>query len=237
MVKVLIVDDEPKAITLLSSYLSYFSNFQLVASFRNGLKALEYLNAHAVDVVFLDINMPHLNGLSLSKMVGPNTAIVFTTAYGEHAVESYSLNALDYLLKPISLERFSNTIGKINSKFHHGTLLEKDPSTKEMFVKSGLEIHKILLDNLHYLQKDGNYMYYWTSEKKIMARETVAEALQQLPNDFIRIQKSYIINFRKIETIGTDYVIVLKTKIPIGSQFKPLLSAKLRATGEDTISG
>ncbi len=229
MIKVLLVDDEPKAITLLSSYLSYFANFKLAATFRNGLKALEYLNTQAVDVVFLDINMPHLNGMSLSKMVGSNTAIVFTTAYGEHAVESYSLNALDYLLKPISLERFSKTVGKINSKFQPGATLDTHDPMQEMYIKSGLQIHKVFLEDIHYLQKDGNYIYYWTSQKKIMARETVAEALQRLPNNFIRIQKSYIINFRKIETIGTDYVFVQKTKIPIGAQFKKDLLDRVNA--------
>ena len=227
MIKVLIVDDEPKAITLLSSYLSYFANFELAATFRNGLKALEYLNAQTVDVVFLDINMPHLNGLSLSKMVGNNTAIVFTTAYGEHAVESYNLNALDYLLKPISLERFSKAIEKINGRFQPRAALEANHPTKELYIKSGLEIHKVFLEDIHYLQKDGNYIYYWTSQKKIMARETVSEALQRLSNDFIRIQKSYIINFKKIETIGTDYVVVHRTKIPIGSQYKNDLLEKV----------
>ena len=101
--RVIIVDDEPKAIALLSSYLSHFADFELVATFRNGLKALDFLNTESVDVVFLDINMPHLSGLSLSRMIKPGTAIVFTTAYSEHAVESYDVNALDYLLKPIKI--------------------------------------------------------------------------------------------------------------------------------------
>ena len=114
--KVIIVDDEPKAIELLVSYLKHFSNFKLEATFRNGLKALEFLNTNTVDVVFLDINMPHLSGLSLSKMIAPTIDIVFTTAYSEHALESYDVNAIDYLLKPISLERFSKTMAKLIAK-------------------------------------------------------------------------------------------------------------------------
>jgi len=228
MIKVLIIDDEPKAITLLSSYLSYFSNFELVRTFRNGLKGLEFINTQPVDVIFLDINMPHLNGLSLSKMVSAETAIVFTTAYGEHAVESYNLNALDYLLKPISLERFSKTIAKVNSRFKMMDVLEANNDSRTILIKSGLEIHKVLLDDINYLQKDGNYIYYLTAHKKIMARETISEALNRLSSDFIRIQKSYIINFKKIETIGSDYVVIQNTKIPMGSQFKHILDRKMK---------
>lgn len=111
--KAIIVDDEPKAIELIQSYLSHFSVIELVGTFRNGLKAFQFMSKEPVDLLFLDINMPHLSGISLSKMVSKNTKIIFTTAYPEYAVESYDVEAVDYLLKPISLERFSKTIGKL----------------------------------------------------------------------------------------------------------------------------
>jgi len=228
MVKVLIVDDEPKAIELISSYLSHFSDFKLIKSFRNGLKALEFINTNPVNVIFLDINMPHLSGLSLSKMIPMETAIVFTTAYSEHAVESYEVNSVDYLLKPISLERFSKTATKLIDQFKHKNTLDTTEQSTTIFVKSGLESHQITVEDILYLEKDGNYIYYITQGKKIMARATIAEAMKQLTNDFLQIQKSYIVNFKKIDTIGTDYVIVNNKQIPIGTQFKSELTKKIK---------
>jgi DNA-binding LytR/AlgR family response regulator len=227
---VIIVDDEPKAIELIASYLSHFSKFELVSTFRNGLKALEFLNTHTVDVVFLDINMPHLSGLSLSKMIAPKTNIVFTTAYSEHALESYDVNATDYLLKPISLERFSKTITKLSNKFDDNIIESVNTITKPktIFIKSGLETHQIQIDAIEYLQKDGNYMNYFIEEKKIMGRQSIAEALSQLNDNFFQIQKSYIVNFAKIQSISTDYVVINDTNIPIGSQFKATLLDKLK---------
>ncbi|NAS29553.1 response regulator [Flavobacteriaceae bacterium R38] len=228
--KVIIVDDEPKAITLISSYLSHFSDFELVQTFRNGLKALEFLNTNAVDVIFLDINMPHLSGLSISKMIPKDTAIVFTTAYAEYAVESYTINAFDYLLKPISLERFSKTISKLTAKFNtKNTIVPVNTESKTIFIKSGLVTHQVALQDISYLEKDGNYIYYVTADTKIMARETIAEALQNLTGDFIQIQKSYIVNFKKIETIETDFITIRANKLPIGSQYKNKLISKMNS--------
>jgi len=225
--KVILVDDEPKALALLTSYLKHFSSFELVGTFRNGLKALEFLNAHEVDVVFLDINMPHLSGLSLSKMLPKETAIVFTTAYSEHAVDSYDVHTIDYLLKPISLERFSKSITK---------LLERTPTIamvphseqSSIFVKSGLETHQLQLAAIRYLQKDGNYLYYYVGDVKIMARQSIGEALASLPDNFIQVQKSYLVNVNAITSFQTDFISIGTHKVPIGSQYKAAVFAKLR---------
>ncbi len=227
--KVIIVDDEPKAIALIASYLSHFSDFELVSTFRNGLKALEFLNANSVDVIFLDINMPHLSGLSLSKMIAPGTDIVFTTAYSEHAVESYAVNALDYLLKPISLERFSKTMTRLLEKHHTttGKHSGENNTAKILFIKSGLQTHRITIADIAYLQKDGNYIHYVVNDKKIMARQSIAEALESLTDSFLQVQKSFIINFDKIDAVGPDYVTIEEAKIPIGNQYKAALLSKL----------
>lgn len=221
--KVIIVDDEPKAITLLTSYLSHFNKFEVIATFRNGLKALKFLNENNVDVAFLDINMPHLNGLSLSKMIDSKTTIIFTTAYSEHALESYDVNALDYLLKPISLERFSKTMSKLIDQFEK----HKTVSSEKIYIKSGTESHLVKIAAINYLKKDGNYVYYFTDDKKIMARENIANSLEALNDDFIQIQKSYIINIQKITTISKDSVTINKVKIPIGQQYKKQLLKKI----------
>ena len=128
--KAIIVDDEPKAIDLLKGYLAHFSSIELIASFRNGLKALEYCGKNRVDLVFLDINMPQLTGLSLSRMLPRETKVIFTTAHAEFAVDSYDVEAADYLLKPISLERFAKAIGKIMEQ----------PATKEKLAAQGFDL-------------------------------------------------------------------------------------------------
>ena len=230
--KVIIVDDEPKAIKLIETYLTHFADFDLMATFRNGLKALTFLNSNAVDVVFLDINMPHLSGLSLSKMISPKTSIIFTTAYAEHAVESYDVNAVDYLLKPISLERFSKAIAKIleNRKDFptQKTIIERKPAT--IFVKSGYDTHQVRVDEIDYLKKDGNYLYYFVANKKIMARESIKEALAKLPDYFMQIQKSYIVNFSKIDSLNSEFVFIGEDKVPVGSQFRANLLEWFRNT-------
>jgi DNA-binding LytR/AlgR family response regulator len=228
--RVIIIDDEPKAIKLLSAYLEHFSKFELIATFRNGLKAIEFLNTNSVDVAFLDINMPHLSGLSLAKMLDKDIAIVFTTAYSEHALESYDVNAVDYLLKPISLERFSRSISKLMDKFSNNSNLNKSETTAptSILLKSGLETHQVHIANITHLKKDGNYMYYFFDDKKLMVRQNIADALQQLNDHFIQIQKSYIVNYRKINSFTSEYVVINGNKIPIGLQFKKGLMGKLR---------
>lgn len=213
---VIIVDDEPRAIELLCTYLAHFANFELLATFRNGLKAMTFLNAHAVDVVFLDINMPHLNGLSLAKMIDPSTRVIFTTAYAEYAVESYDVEAVDYLLKPISLERFTKAISKML------TTTAVSPASKphSLLVKSGTKIFRVAPADILYLAKDGNYLTYHTREQKIMARASAAEALAELPAHFLQIHKSYIVNVQHVEFIERNEIAIAGTRLPIGRAFK-----------------
>ena len=228
--KTIIIDDEPKAIELLKSYLKHFSKFELKATFRNGLKALEFLNTNSVDVVFIDINMPHLNGLSLAKMIDSKTSIIFTTAYAEHALESYDVNAVDYLLKPISLSRFSKTVSKLIDKNSKEIIEAESLNNEVIYIKSGLETHQIKLSEINYLKKDGNYLNYILSSKKIIARQTITEALTILTGDYIQIHKSYIINPKKVSSFTTDYVVINGEKIPIGAQYKKPLISKFKLT-------
>ncbi len=226
--KVILVDDEPKALDLLTSYLKHFSSFELVGTFRNGLKALEFLNTNTVDVVFLDINMPHLNGLSLSKMLPKETSIVFTTAYSEHAVDSYDVHTVDYLLKPISLERFSKSITKLLERTPTPIAIVTSNSPTSIFVKSGLETHQLQVASITHLQKDGNYLYYYVANVKIMARQSIGEALATLPDNFIQVQKSYIVNINAITSFHTEFISIGTHQVPIGSQYKTAVLARLQ---------
>jgi len=214
--RAIIVDDEPKAIALLKSYLDYFKTIEVIATFRNGLKAFEFLNKESIDLVFLDINMPHLSGVSLSKMIDPKTKIIFTTAYSEYAVESYEVEAVDYLLKPISLERFTKAISKVIST----TSNNEDRVSNSIMIKSGAKIFRVEAQEILYLIKDGNYMIYHTADQKIMARESVAEALSALPQYFIQTHKSHVVNIQNIDFISKNEISINRKLIPIGSSFK-----------------
>lgn len=222
--KAIIVDDEPKAIDLLSSYLQYFNSIELVASFRNGLKAFEYISKEPVDLIFLDINMPHISGIALSKMLPDDVKVIFTTAYSEYAVESYEIQAVDYLVKPISLERFTKSLSRIIS-----SNVQSLPSENHLIqVKSGYETFRLSADQIKYLEKDGNYMTYHCTTQQILARETIKESLDKLPETFIQTHKSFIVNKEHIISYDKQTVNVGNKKILIGDSYKENLFEALK---------
>ncbi len=221
--KAIIVDDEPQAIELLKTYLAHFAMIELAGTFRNGLKAFEFLGEEPVDLVFLDINMPHLSGLSLSKMITPPTKIIFTTAYSEYAVESYAVEAVDYLLKPITLERFTRAMAKVLAQ-------PATPDTREpkaLLIKSGTKLFRVLPEDIFYLEKDGNYMTYHLAGQKILARETIAEALAALPPWFVQTHKSFIVNIERIQVVDKDELVVQHSRLPVGATYKEALMQAL----------
>ncbi|MFZ1704862.1 MAG: response regulator transcription factor [Saprospiraceae bacterium] len=214
--KAIIVDDEPKAIELLKNYLQHFSSITLVSTFRNGLNAFEFLSKEPVDIIFLDINMPHISGISLSKILPPHIKVIFTTAYSEYAVESYEIKATDYLVKPISLERFTKTMSRILSNNETGYNSDK----KTILVRSGTETYRLLSHEINYLEKDGNYMTYHCNHQKILARETIQESLQKLPSTFIQTHKSFIVNMEQITRFDKNMITIDQKNIPLSETFK-----------------
>ncbi|MCB9354874.1 MAG: response regulator transcription factor [Saprospiraceae bacterium] len=213
--KAIIVDDEPKAIDLLKGYLAHFSSIELIASFRNGLKALEYCGKNRVDLVFLDINMPQLTGLSLSRMLPRETKVIFTTAHAEFAVDSYDVEAADYLLKPISLERFAKAIGKI---MEQPKVQEK--GARHLLIKSGARTHRISPEDILFLEKEGNYLVYHMESRKIVARSSVSEALEVLPPSFVQVHKSFIVNLERVDYVDREIIVILHTRIPLGPVYR-----------------
>jgi two-component system, LytTR family, response regulator len=219
----IIVDDEPKAIQLIQGYASHFNHIEVLETFRNGLKAFEFLSSNKVDLIFLDISMPDLSGISLSKMIDPKIKVIFTTAYSEYAVESYEVNAVDYLVKPISLERFSKAVSKVLEKESNAF----DESKSIIMIKSGIKTHRVATEEIFYLKKDGNYMIYYLANEKIMARESISEALAVLPDSFSQSHKSYVINTNQIKSIIKDAVEINQTQIPISDSFRKELLTKI----------
>lgn len=212
--KAIIVDDEPKAIELIDGYTKHFSSIEVVGTFRNAMKAYEFVGENPVDLVFLDINMPHLSGMSFSKLLAKDIKIIFTTAYSEYAAESYTVGATDYLLKPISLERFTQAISKVL------TPKPIEESNSKIIVKSGSKIYNLAPNDIFFLKKDGNYIFYHLADYRIMARESITETLEKLPENFVQIHKSIIINFQHMQYVEKDEVSVHNTLLPVSSTYR-----------------
>lgn len=219
----IIVDDEPKAIQLIQSYLEHFNAITVVGTFRNGLKAFEFLTQNQVDLIFLDINMPHISGISLSKMLPAGIQVIFTTAHSEYAVESYDVQATDYLLKPISLERFTTSMSRLLTKIPPAVIMPTDV----LSIKSGGETFRVKPLEVCYLEKDGNYMIYHLEDRSILGRATVAEALIELPDTFIQIHKSFVVQIDKISSYDKTHVTVKGRKIPVSPSLREQVRMRL----------
>lgn len=220
MLNAIIIDDEPKAIELLENYCERIDALLCIKSFRNPIKALQYLESYTPQIIFLDINMPNLSGLQLAKLIPVESHIIFTTAYSEHSVESYNLNATDYLLKPITFQRFLKAVERVSDLLKKDTIPDTKTIDKTIQIRSGYQKHFVSVKDILYLEKDGNYITYHTKETTILARETIAEALNNLPEIFVQVHKSYIISVEKIELIEHKFVHINSIKIPVSKNYK-----------------
>lgn len=216
--KAIIVDDEPKSIELIQGYLIHFPDIEVTATFRNGLKALTYLKDSHVDLIFLDINMPHLSGLSLSRMIPTGIKVIFITAHPQHAPESYEVEAIDYLLKPVHFERFTRAIHKALKNNGSGAASNADQEV--ISLKSSGNIFRVLVSDIWFLEKAANYMIYHTRDKRIVVRITTGEALRELPDFFIQVHKSFIVNCKMIEYYNKEDIGIQNLKIPIGNRYR-----------------
>ena len=221
------IDDEPKALEVIERYCQKISLASLKATFREPLKAIEFLNREKVDLIFLDINMPDISGMQLLQTLSPRPLIIFTTAYSQYAVESYELNALDYLLKPVTFERFLMAINRaaaaLSSK--NTTGLDEDAA---VFIKSGPQTHRVKVSEILYLEKNGNYITVHLKDGNILIRENMGDIFDLVPAaDFIRVHKSYVVGIRHISMIEVHQLIVNGEKIPIGSTYRDSLRDRL----------
>lgn len=223
-----IIDDEPSAIDVLNFHISKIPFLLLKKTFRDPLDALEYLPKHKIDLIFLDINMPKLSGIKLPKFLENPPLLIFTTAYSEYALESYELKALDYLLKPIEFDRLLQAVMKAKQVLNQNkeelkTSLKNfhDRSEQTVFIKSGSEFHQLSIQNIKYIESDGNYVTFHTGKRPILARYKISEVLELLPNEyFTRIHRSYVVAFEHIETVKKHAVVIDGNEIPISSNYR-----------------
>ncbi|WP_212003047.1 LytTR family DNA-binding domain-containing protein [Chitinophaga sp. HK235] len=220
----LIVDDEPNAVKLLELHIQQTTNWQLIGKCYNALEALECLKQHKADVVFLDINMPQLNGMELAGLLPSNVKIVFTTAHSEFAAASYNYQTLDYLLKPITLTRFLAARQKIEASFRHGITLDKieeQPEQDYFFVKSGKTLLRIRLSELLYFEGEKEYVRVVTIREEVLVYKRLKEIAEQLGAPFIRVHNSYIVNTSQIEKILDNHIHIADKRIPLSEKFRP----------------
>lgn len=220
----IILDDEPMAVALLSKYVEKIATFRLLKATTNAFEVLELVANNPVDVVFIDIQMPELNGLQLMEMMGSKTKFVITSAYSEYALQGYEHNVIDYLLKPVSFERFYKTVLKIQDLFQKA-VLENVMKTEEkqddiLFVKTDGKLVKINLSELLFVEGLKDYLYLYLRNEKLIVLDTLKEFENRLPQEFMRIHKSYIIRLGAIEIIERNRVFIGDKIIPVGDTYK-----------------
>lgn len=236
--RVLVVDDEFLARKLLCEYIQKIPSLELVGSVSNAVEAFALLQRQPVDLLFLDIQMPDISGLELAYNLKNGPAIIFTTAYSEHALESYELHTVDYLLKPIAFPRFFTAVNKAIERL--GTVAavseKQEPSGSRLttltqdylLVKADHKIYKINYSDLVYIEGQREYVTFHTLNNRITAYYTLKNLEEQLPSDrFLRIHKSYIVSFHYIETLEGNVVTIAGEKLPIGGSYRDILLEKL----------
>jgi DNA-binding LytR/AlgR family response regulator len=222
MLRTIAIDDEPVALQVIQQHCRTISFIQLEASFTNPNEAIAWLQAGHTDLLFLDIQMPDISGLALLQKLHPRPLTIFTTAYSEHAVQGFELDALDYLLKPFSAERFLKACQKAKELFDLRRSVS--PAEKFIFIKTGFEQVRVALDDILYIQSAGNYVSFILKEGKLLSRLTMAETEALLPaSGFIRIHRSYIVSRRQITRLEKGKVFCDQFSIPVGSAYVNLI--------------
>jgi two-component system, LytTR family, response regulator len=226
-----IVEDEPLARQLMEQYVQKVPHLDMLASFSNPLEALDYLRGHAVDVLFSDIQMPEITGITLLKVLQKKPLVILTTAYSEYALEGYELDVTDYLLKPITFDRFLKAVEKVTQRLmFEKTAPEKalpettvvpEPVQSFILVKDGSKLVKIRLSDIQYIEGLKDYVSIYTPTKKIVTLQTLKALAVQLSADkFIRIHHSYIVAFEWIEVIHREQVQIGKAMLPVSDTYR-----------------
>ena len=227
-IKCAIIEDEPLAQNILKKYIEGHPALELTALCNNAEEAQKVLLRHDVELLFLDINLPKLSGISFLKTLPHQPLVIFTTAYPEYAVEGFELNAIDYLLKPFSFERFlkaaNKSVRQLNKK---GTAEHAIPSF--IFLKADKKVHKVSLDDILYIEAAGDYIKVITENGQYIVNDTLKGLQDELPPvQFIRVHKSYIISRNKIKFFEGNYVKVGNSDIPIGNSYREEISTRLK---------
>lgn len=217
----IVVDDEELARELLKTYIDKLDFLNLVGEAENPLEALQLMKEYQVDLLFLDIQMPEIKGTDFAKMVDTNTKIIFTTAYSQYALEGYELNAVDYLLKPITFERFVIAVNKVKTN----KIVEKSDF---ITIKSGYDLHKVRYEDVQYIVSDSEYVTFHMADKKIISNQRLKTLERKLPSTmFIRVHRSYIINKSNVTSLKGRDLLLSDIVIPVSDSYYDLVKEEL----------
>jgi DNA-binding LytR/AlgR family response regulator len=222
----IIVDDEPLARTAIQKLVCQTENLETIASFNGADATREFLARNTVDLVFLDIQMPGVNGIEFARTIPKNTLVVFTTAYHEFASESYDVDAIDYLIKPVKLERFQKAVEKAHTYcklFHtdHNNSNIENITTDYIFVRSERKIFKVHFSDILYIEGLKDYVIIYLANQKVITLMNIKTIHDLLPKSFfVRVSKSYIINVNNIDSVDNNTVYIGENEIPIGNVYR-----------------
>ncbi|MCW3462968.1 LytR/AlgR family response regulator transcription factor [Chitinophaga nivalis] len=223
----IIVDDEPLARQGISHLIAGDTSLQLLGCFNSALSAMEYLSLNQVDLIFLDIRMPEMTGLELARAIPKETLIIFITAYAAYALDSYEVTAIDYLVKPVSKERFYQAVKKAHDYLQllHMHRVQENTVTQInddfIFIKSDRRYHKIFLRELLYIEGLKDYVVIYHREEKVITGMNLRTIYAQLPQPlFVRVSKSYIVNISQITSLDNNTIFIGSAEVPIGNSFR-----------------
>jgi DNA-binding LytR/AlgR family response regulator len=221
-IKCIIIDDEPLAAEVIETHLKEFPNMELQRKFTNPLEALSVIETGEIDVVFIDINMPKMNGLDFIRSIDKSPYFVITTAYREYAVESFDLDVLDYLVKPVPFTRFLKSINKISHKFITDKSDDATPTAEKSFIflKVDKKLIKIKFEDIFFIESLKDYIKVFTKSGDYLAHKSLSGITEELPsNQFLRLHRSFTVALDKIQALEGNSVLVSEKRIPIGRKY------------------
>ena len=228
-IKCLIIDDEPASQEVLKIFIEKIDFLSLVNVCNNAIEALSEIKSNSeIDLLFLDINMPKISGLSFYKSLQNPPLVIFTTAYPQYAIEGFNVNAIDYLLKPFSFDRFLTSVNKVVDKLN--TKIKAAHLEETILIKADKKLHKVNVCSIIYIEAFGDYVKIYLENEFLLTNKTFKNLLNLLPlKKFIQVHKSFAINLQKVSFVEGNQILINKNKIPIGLKFKKIFLDKFKS--------
>lgn len=229
----LLIDDEPPALKVLASYISNMNGLEIVGQCSNAIEALEVLHRKTVDVIFLDIKMPKIMGIDFLRNLSNSPKVIFVTAYRDYAVEGYELDAVDYLVKPVSFERFVKAVSKLNWSIGHqpetGHIEAEDKQESFIYLRVGKEMRKVFVDEIIFIESVKDYVKIYLIGSNVLLVKQSITAMENLlsSHKFLRVHRSYLVSMKKVLGFNRVAVKLNTREIPIGRLYKQAVMERL----------